>query len=183
MQFIRFLISFSIVAKYVIKFGYGVPCKGLFCHTNLKSDSNKSLYIQHSLNTTSRTTGKPVDSIPFYGITDSQKTKKHCCYNGGMCFLGAFCICPYEYTGRLCEFEKWPKHCAGGILNGEWVLQSCSLCRCLSGKLNCLQPLPDCEPPPEPNSSRPVGFTDDQAWILLLILITVTVSTTVLNLH
>ncbi|CAI9611680.1 unnamed protein product, partial [Staurois parvus] len=73
-----------------------------------------------------------------------RKLNKKCCYNGGTCFLGTLCICPVQFYGRHCEFEKWPADCPGGILNAEWVIRDCSLCRCLSGELYCLLPVPEC---------------------------------------
>ncbi|XP_069820336.1 cryptic protein-like isoform X2 [Dendropsophus ebraccatus] len=127
-------------------FSYGKSCEGLFCHQENVSQTNLSSYINQLMSSsTSESPGKPANKVPFQGIIESRKLNKKCCYNGGTCFLGTFCICPKQYTGRHCEYEKWPLHCPGGIFNGEWVVQGCSLCRCFSGELHCLLPVAECE--------------------------------------
>ncbi|KAG8595998.1 hypothetical protein GDO81_001698 [Engystomops pustulosus] len=146
MQYIRFLFSILVSAEYFITSVYSKSCEGLFCHEENFPHSN----ISHSINqlirsSTSASPGKPANKVAFQGIIKSHKLNKKCCYNGGTCFLGTFCICPKQYTGRHCEYEKWPLNCPGGILNGEWVVQGCSLCRCFSGELHCLLPAPECE--------------------------------------
>ncbi|XP_073483015.1 teratocarcinoma-derived growth factor-like [Aquarana catesbeiana] len=160
MQFIRFLVSFTIAAAYFIRFSYGESCVGSFCH--LDSLTNFQL-----LNNNNNNTLKSSEKIPFQGITDSRKLNKQCCYNGGTCFLGSFCICLKQYTGRQCEFERWPLDCPGGILNGEWVVRGCLLCRCFSGELHCLPSVPDCED--EPQAFRSAGSSPKQKWIVLII--------------
>ncbi|XP_063770797.1 cryptic protein-like isoform X2 [Pseudophryne corroboree] len=153
MQYLRFLISIFVYVKYFVKISHGGSCEGLFCHPRELFQSNLSSYVAQLLNNkTSRSHNETATKIPFQGIIQSQTLNKKCCYNGGTCFLGSFCICPKQFTGRQCEYERWPLDCADGILNGEWVVRGCSLCRCFSGELHCLSPVPECDE--EMNSER-----------------------------
>ncbi|KAM3938769.1 cryptic protein-like [Leptodactylus fuscus] len=142
----KFLVCFIVSAQYFITLTYSRKCEGLFCHQRNSSKLNLSSYIDLLVvNSTTASPTTPVNKIPFQGIIKSHQLNKKCCYNGGSCFLGRFCLCPYEYTGRLCEYEKWPRNCPNGILNGQWVVRGCSLCRCFSGELHCLAPQVGCE--------------------------------------
>ncbi|XP_044136215.1 teratocarcinoma-derived growth factor-like [Bufo gargarizans] len=142
----QFLVSIIVSAECFITFTYGKSCKGLFCHQVNFPQTNLSSYITQPVSSsTSESPSRPANKVAFQGILKSHKLNKKCCYNGGTCFLGTFCICPKEYTGRRCEYEKRPQNCAGGIANGEWVVRGCALCRCFSGELYCLPPAEGCE--------------------------------------
>lgn len=146
MQFLLFLVSVIVASEYFLTVAYGKSCDGLFCHQVNLPQSNLSSFINQLMTrSTSESPGKHANKVAFQGIVESHKLNKKCCYNGGTCFLGTFCICPKQYTGRHCEHEKWPLNCPGGILNREWVVRDCSLCRCFSGELHCLPPIAECE--------------------------------------
>ncbi|XP_013907104.1 PREDICTED: cryptic protein-like [Thamnophis sirtalis] len=75
--------------------------------------------------------------VPFTGLTETGKLNKHCCKNGGTCFLGTFCICPKHFSGRYCEYDTRIRNC-GSLGHGEWSQEECQLCRCIYGTLECL---------------------------------------------
>ncbi|XP_072024000.1 uncharacterized protein [Amphiura filiformis] len=58
------------------------------------------------------------------------------CKNGGIGFLGSFCICSDEYTGQYCE-KIIKGSCDVIPHDGEWTYLDCCICRCVDGHLEC----------------------------------------------
>ncbi|XP_053329581.1 teratocarcinoma-derived growth factor-like [Spea bombifrons] len=113
--------------------GTGESCIGLHCHPEIILKPSNHSYMNHTLSQHNIT-----DSI------DHSKVNKKCCQNGGICFLGSFCICPPQFTGIRCELNKYQKSC-GSIPHGEWIIHKCRFCRCVYGVLGCLNSAVGCD--------------------------------------
>ncbi|XP_032069738.1 LOW QUALITY PROTEIN: cryptic protein-like [Thamnophis elegans] len=103
----------------VIQMAYA--CEGEDCDNDAPSLGNrnhalKTLNVLNQLNSEKRR-NNPSNVIPFIGITETGKLNKHCCKNGGTCFLGTFCICPKHFSGRYCEYDTRIR------LRHEWTLR------------------------------------------------------------
>ena len=62
------------------------------------------------------------------------------CRNGGSCALdNDFCVCPNDFTGRLCEIrmEKDNRLGCGHLINGESEFLECAVCKCTRNMLTC----------------------------------------------
>ena len=58
------------------------------------------------------------------------------CRNGGIGFLGSFCLCPDNYAGQYCE-KMIKESC--DVMNPaqDYIYIDCSICRCTEGYLEC----------------------------------------------
>ncbi|KAG8455333.1 hypothetical protein GDO86_001508 [Hymenochirus boettgeri] len=163
MDYLRFLGIFAIAARYFITCCNGESCVGLLCdHASLSWVDKNNTMAQNLHDAANASPGKnphkSAKSLPFLGITDSRKLNKKCCQNGGTCFLGTFCICPKQFTGRHCERERRPPSCAG-VPHGDWIQKDCLLCRCISGVLHCFKSeFEDCGHVQEEDDLRSKGF-------------------------
>ncbi|XP_016846912.2 cryptic protein [Anolis carolinensis] len=111
----------------------GENCDNISSHEKQNTPS-ETFNILNNLNSEKK--NKPSNVLPFIGITDASKLSKHCCHNGGTCFLGTFCICPKHFTGRHCEYDTRIRNC-GALGHGEWSQEGCQLCRCIYGTMDC----------------------------------------------
>jgi hypothetical protein len=62
------------------------------------------------------------------------------CQNGGSCALdNDFCVCPSDFTGRLCDIkmEKDNRLGCGHLINGESEYLECAVCKCTRNMLTC----------------------------------------------
>nr|XP_020658937.1 cryptic protein-like [Pogona vitticeps] len=137
MQTLRVFISVILSIQLI---QIGDACEGEDCDDNSNQERLNTpldtFHILNHLNSEKKKKDSPSNVLPFIGITDASKLNKHCCQNGGTCFLGTFCICPKHFTGRYCEYDTRIRTC-GALAHGEWIQEGCQLCRCIYGIVDC----------------------------------------------
>ena len=71
---------------------------------------------------------------------EAERGERCKCHNGGSCALdNDFCVCPKDFTGRLCEIkmEKDNRWGCGHLINGESEYLECAVCKCTRNMLTC----------------------------------------------